>query len=143
MSKSIYPFNKATTGKETPKIPLILTNPLNGKQLCVLALLDTGADVCTLPVMIARTLELEQSDKTKTKHGTSGISGKPLSTYEHTINIGLLSEDRSHVVRSLNVKVNSLGSGGIPPIIGTSMFLEKFIVTLDYPKKSICLEWDD
>lgn len=141
MNKVSYQITRNKFDRQKPKVPIRLTNPLNGESLTVLALVDSGSDCCTLPSMVSRTLGLDLDSESKSEKGTRGISGEELNTYKHVLRIDLLDESRRNIVRSLNVVVNTIEINDLPPILGTYMFLEEFNIGLNYLYNTIDFNW--
>ncbi len=139
MKKYVYQIIEEN-GKRKPKIPIRITNPLNGESLRVLALIDTGADVCTMPIMIARTLGINLNKDTKLEKGTRGISDEQMETHVGVLSIHLLDPSKKEVLRSLKSIVNIIDSR-IPVILGTNNFLGQFNIGMNHIDDEIVLSW--
>ncbi|SFB72095.1 hypothetical protein SAMN04487907_101254 [Zunongwangia mangrovi] len=141
MSRSSYPLTIDNKNQLKPKLPLKLTNPENGKCISVLALVDSGAEKCTFPMMIAINLGIPLNKSTESKTRTAGISGQGLETYSFKIKIDILNMQRNSIVKTMNLEVSFIKNNSIPPLVGTADFLENFNLMINYPQKSLTLEW--
>lgn len=144
MSKYIYNFSVSDQGVYKPKVPILITNPETGDKLHVNALVDTGADRCVIPAMVAMTLGLKLNKEAECKHGTIGISGETLKTWNHLVKIKLLDKDWKETDIELDVISSTIDAKiRVPAIVGTNMFLDKFKVELDYPNNELSLTRND
>lgn len=141
MNKHSYLLHKNTDGRPNLKIPIRVVHIETGKSIHTLATIDTGADNCTFPSMISLNIGNLLNEHSKSKNGTRGISGEEQDTYKHWVTIEVLDSSRTKVIRSLNVIANTLKRNDIPPLLGTSMFLDKFHLSINYLEKEIELKW--
>lgn len=141
MNKYVYPFHTGDNGKQKPKIPIRVINFDTGKSISTTAILDTGADSCTFPSMITINVGHKLDEKSLREKGTTGISGVEIDTYVHPFKIEILDVDRKKVIRTLDIVGNTIKSNSMLPILGTHMFLEKFLIKFDYLNDRIILEW--
>lgn len=142
MRKLPYNFTQQDNGIVKPKIPVRIINPETGDSLVVNALLDSGADSCLLPAMIAMTLGLKLDSDSEAKGHTIGISGEKLKTWKHLVRMELLDNSWQSTEKILDVIVSVLEPKvTIQAIAGTSMFLDNFVVTLNYKSNLIHLEY--
>lgn len=126
-----YPFN---IGR--PYIVVEVKNPLNNIAVVTFALIDTGADSCMFPASIAKAIGI---DLKNTKHtgSTKGVENITQMTYRHPIVISLLNpKDRKTVIRVMPQCLIDFTEKEIPPLLGTSNFMQYFTLTITYRSKN-------
>ena len=89
---------------------------------------------------MARTLGLNLDKNSEANGSTIGISGEPIKTWKHLLKTDLLDNHWQETGISLDIIVSVLDPKiANQPIVGTHMFLEKFVVTLNYRSQVITL----
>jgi len=146
MPRHKYPFLKhvGKTKRETMDltwIPIRLSNPMRNVTEDIFALIDTGADASVIPAYLATRLQHKLKGKGVNSQFTSGIGGKQVKTYQHTFDIGLISSRYASVVWNTGPILVDYVESLIPPILGVEDFLKHFRVVMDYPKKTIPMQW--
>ena len=112
-----------------PWLPVIIVNPMTGKEVKVLGLIDTGADECAMPAsyanILGHNLQLGSPKEINTGNGLT-------TAYSHTSSIKgrgfLITETLIDFMPNLSV-----------PLLGTKNFLSHFVLTVDYPKQKFSL----
>jgi len=129
-------------GSLRPLVPVFITNPDTGKFIKSSALIDTGSDGSCFPEFIAKTTG-HNLKGTKVKTGIShGIGGSKVKTWKHSFTIGLIDPKSNIAVKwTPRLIVDCFDHNKAPPILGSKDFLKDFIVSLDYPNKTITLSW--
>lgn len=124
------PFVNITSGGiARPCLDITIANPHTGLKTKTLGLIDTGADECAMPAsyakMLGHILEKGKSRKIMTGNG-------PTVSYFHTIDI----EIDGLIIK--NILIDFMPNLHIP-LLGVKSFLGKFILTVNYPKKTFTL----
>lgn len=91
--------------------------------------------------MVSMTLGLPYDSKHKSEYGSVGIGGVPQDSYNHQVEIDILDENRSKVIRTLSVEVSSLTKNDVPVLLGVHQFLEAFHLSIDYRSQTMQLNW--
>ena len=124
------PFSKLSSQDiPRPWLPVIIINPMTGKEIKILGLIDTGADECAMPAsyanMLGHNLQLGSRKEINTGNGLT-------SAYSHTSCIKgrnfFIQETLIDFMPNLSV-----------PLLGMKNFLNHFILTIDYPNLSFSL----
>jgi hypothetical protein len=97
-----------------------------------MALLDSGADTCTIPVSVAKILELKSTSSETVK----GIGGDIKAENSRMI----LSIEGPHEKHSVSVHVKILNDENIPILLGRKDFFENFNITFKERDKRIILK---
>lgn len=119
-------------------------NPKTGKGCNCKALLDTGADRSMFPRMIAGQSNYKIDDTSKPDGQCYGISGTSVNVWKNDFIINLLDDTRRKIVKTSRIiSIDCVSKNDTSPILGTSDFLKDFIITMNYPKKTFTLEWDN
>lgn len=113
-----------------PWLPLIIINPHTNRKIKILGLIDTGADECALPARYATLLghNLEAGFIKEINTG-NGIT----IAYSHTIKI----EIQDFIIQ--DTLIDFMPNLHIP-LLGVKSFLNNFILTADYHKKTFSLQ---
>ncbi|MEK6927290.1 MAG: retropepsin-like aspartic protease [Nanoarchaeota archaeon] len=128
--KEVYRTNNIQT--RTPSIPMTLSG--KGIKFEFTVLIDSGADISAIPKQVAELLGLDLSGK---KEETFGIGGSASAVSSNIrIDFGKVHEKYSV---DLPVKV-ILSDYDFPPLIGRSVFFDKFRITFDQAKFNIHLK---
>lgn len=123
-------------------IPIIIINPHTKQALKTAALLDTGADACAFPENIAKNTGHNLKGAGVINNVTTGIGGVGVNTWKHTFSIGILDAKAQNVLNITRpMLVDCFEHNNAPPLLGSSDFLCDYKVTIDYPNKTITLEW--
>jgi predicted aspartyl protease len=134
MKSYTFPFVAPFPGEGArPYVPVKITNPDTGKSIEMYALVDTGADECALPASFARILEHNLHEGTKKQIRTgNGVS----TAYGHTAVIDMLDFSAENTVLDYMPNLSVA-------LLGTRSFLSKFVITFDYPAKTVTFELQD
>jgi hypothetical protein len=117
----------------SPSIPATLSEN-SGKYEFIL-LLDSGADVSAIPKHMAELLNL---DLNSPKEDAFGIGGKVPAVSSH-MNIEI---NKSHENYSFRIPVKViLVDYDFPPLIGRSVFFDKFEITFKQSEKRVILKY--
>lgn len=141
-----YPFVDISGTGSKPGLPVILTNPANGFSFDTWALIDTGADNTVIPEFIAKKLYHDVTHKSVKTDTCFGISGTA-TTYHHTFQLKVLGVNRkgnvlrNKIVIKRNKRQYAVIQGLHIMLIGENDFLKKYILTINYPKKTFSLQW--
>lgn len=140
-----YPFVDINgTGTPKPALPVVLTNPANGFDYSTWALIDTGADSTVIPEFIAKKLYHDIKHQNVQTDVCFGISGSA-TTYHHTFRLKVLGLNRKGDVlhNKVAIKMNKRLFPVIPGlhtmVLGEDDFLKKYILTINYPRKTFSL----
>ena len=129
-------------GKLRPFIPIVVINPETGTKVNVMALVDTGADACAFPEHVASGTKHILKGVNVVNSVSSGIGGVDVSTWKHTFVIGLLDPTFQKVIKWTDrILIDCFEHNNAPPLLGTENFLKDFILSVDYPNKSLTLSW--
>lgn len=140
-----YPFvDISGTGMPKPGLPVILTNPANGFSFGTWALIDTGADNTVIPEFIAKKLYHDIMHKSVQTDLCTGVSGV-VKSYYHTFRLKVLGLSRngkvlSKVAIKRNKRLYPVIHGLHQMVIGESDFLKRYVLTINYPKKTFSLK---
>jgi len=134
-----YPFVDID-GSPKPAIPVVLTNPANNFDHFTWALIDTGADDTVIPAYIGQKLYHNLKHHKVKKDICCGIGGEA-PAYYHTFRLNFLESDRKgHISERSVIRINqrlfAVVEGIHTMILGESDFLKKYILTINYPKKT-------
>jgi hypothetical protein len=136
-----YPFRTISgSGLPQPVLPIIISNPANSIEHLTWALIDTGADTSAVPEEIARLLYHNTRHPDVRKDCSCGIGGHTV-VYFHTFSIAVLAPKPDGQVNLAKVamRVSRQLIPVIPRlpvvILGQKDFLQKSILTLNYPKQ--------
>jgi hypothetical protein len=136
-----YPFRRIIGASAAqPVLPIIISNPANGVEHLTWALIDTGADTSAVPEEIAMLLYHNIRHPDVKKDCSFGISGHTV-VFLHTFTIDVLAPKPSGEVNLAKVamRVTKQLIPVIPQlpvvILGQKDFLQRSILTLNYPKK--------
>ena len=120
------------TRSKSPSIPMILSGNVTKFEFTVL--IDSGADISAIPKHVAELLGLNISGK---REQTFGIGGSvPAVESKMKVEFGKPHERYSF---DLPVKV-ILADYDFPPLIGRSIFFDKFIVTFKQNEQKVELK---
>lgn len=138
MKKATYPFRPLSRcDSPHPYIPIRITNPHTGKSCNAYGLVDTGADACFVPGWLAKQVG---HDLAKGVNPSNIMTGNgEAAAAQHTMRI----EAKDRTGASLFVVDNALIQ--VMPnlnviLLGVSMFLEHFLLTVNYPKQTFSIE---
>ncbi|MBN1796738.1 MAG: hypothetical protein JW804_08695 [Sedimentisphaerales bacterium] len=121
-----------------------LINPANSIELTTWALIDTGADNTVIPAYIARQLYHDVSHRSVKTDICQGIGGQA-KVYKHTFRLNILGTDKKgkvdygKVAIRINKKLFSVVEGLHAMVLGEDDFLKKYILTINYPRKTFSL----
>ena len=131
-----YPFLEARWDKEhRPFLPIVYSNPENGKSLTVFATIDTGADCSIVPDNLSELLGFPVNGASP-----AGIVSSGGHIRTHLIHLDILLQDpslRRQFVLARNHRLHS-AKMHTPPLLGRDI-LQQFHVQIDYPGKQIVL----
>jgi len=132
MPQKTWPFSFIKPGDMArPYLPVTISNPVTGKSVRIAALIDTGADECALPESFARLLGHKiESGKPKSVSTGGGLA----TAYSHT---ALITADD---FISLEATVDFVPTLRMP-LIGVNSFLNRFVLTVDYPAGAFSLRY--
>jgi len=140
-----YPFIDINgTGKPKPALPVKLINPANGFDHFTWALIDTGADSTVIPEFIAKKLYHDIKHRQVKTDICFGIS-RPATTYYHTFRLRVLglNQKKEVLYNKVPIKINSrlfsVISGLHTMVLGEDDFLKRYILKINYPKKTLSL----
>lgn len=119
-------------------LPARISNPHSDLSVVVYALVDTGADHCAFPESLAVDLGHNFQGDEVMSETTVGVSGTT-SVYLHTFKIDILSPDLSEVFVSFQDMLISCVPTEIPALLGVANCLDRFVLTIDYPKMETTL----
>lgn len=122
------------------ELPVRFLNPETGVFVDTFALLDTGADACLLDRITTAKAGHDLNGDGVVGSVTGGVGGAA-ETYKHTIDLQLFSATGDRIVWSSGPCLFDCIDAEIPPLLGVRDFLNGFRVEIDYPKKTIRLEW--
>lgn len=139
-----YPFVDLD-GTPKPALPVMLINPANDLDCFTWALIDTGADTTVIPDFIAKKLYHNISHKSVKTDICCGVGGA-VTIYYHTFRLKVLglnkkkqvSLNKETIVR--NKRLYAVVKGLHTMILGEDDFLNKYILTINYPKKIFSLK---
>ena len=124
------PFSKLSSGDvPRPWLPIIIINPMTGKEVKILGLIDTGADECAMPASYAGILGHNlQSGSPKEINTGNGLT----TAYSHT-----------SCIKGKNFYIKGILIDFMPnlsvPLLGMKNFLSHFVLTIDYPNLKFSL----
>ncbi|GBE06711.1 hypothetical protein BMS3Abin10_02368 [bacterium BMS3Abin10] len=134
-----FPFLTLTPDNfPRPWLQVTITNPHTGKKLSSFGLIDTGADECTVPAFMAWELGHNLARGVKKEIGTAG--GKAIA-YTHTTSIKIRDarQKGNDVVYIIPDTPIDFAEGLDCVLLGVNLFLDNFILTVDYPKQVFSL----
>jgi predicted aspartyl protease len=137
MPISNFPFTDIGDGFARPFLLTRIVNPLNGYNVLCFGLVDTGADDCAVPASFAKSLGHDLLAGSirgiDTGNGTA-------SAYAHTVKFEILhpvSQKPLYAIQDTPVDFMQ----NLPLVLlGTKNFLSRFILTIDYPRKSFSIK---
>lgn len=134
MRRAVYPFVSFKKGDPPrPYVPIVVANPATGRDLEVFALIDTGADECAFPASFADVLGHNLTAGTEKRIQTG--NGTTVA-YGHTSMIAIDAFRTGPTVVDYLVNLDT-------PLLGARSFLSYFVVTLDYPQRTVTLEYEE
>jgi len=122
------------------RLPLLIQNPDNGRQIATMGLVDTGADSSLFPAALATQLGHDLKGRKVKTTLTAGIEQKDIIAYKHTFQVALLSPDMRRVVWKRRIEIDCAESNP-PLLLGVDDFLCRFKMTIDYLAKRLTLCW--
>lgn len=141
-----YPFTPISPlPSDTPRpyLWVKIINPHKNLFITISALVDTGADICLFPSDAATVLGHNLRSGVPGMH-VAGVGGE-VSTFKHTLNIEVLNTLKDGfagnkvLYRMSNVLLHFSTTNNSPFLLGSLDFLNKFILTVDYPKQQFSL----
>jgi len=129
-----FPFAATLPGEILrPLVPVKISNPETMQNIEVFALVDSGADECALPASFASILghNLEKGEIRQVNTG-NGVT----TVYSHKTQIEMLDFSTGITVLDYMPNLST-------PLLGVKSFLSQFILTLDFPEKSIKFQFPD
>lgn len=146
--RQVYPFQRVVyvspkgVGRHchrSPVLPLIISSLHSPRRLPMTALIDTGADNSLFPSIIAKLLKHKLRSGKPQKFGTASGKGK---AWRHTAEIGILTSDCKKVFCTISkVPIDFIQKrSAFPLLLGVEGFLEKLVVTVDYPNQIVVVE---
>lgn len=135
-----YPFIDINgDGAPKPALPVKLINPANGFEHTTWALIDTGADYTVIPEFIAKQLYHDIKHHNVKRDMFTGIGGNAV-VYYHTFHINILkSSKKGKVYRKSIIELQgtfAVVQDLFTMVLGEKDFLSKYILIIDYPKKT-------
>ena len=133
-----YPFSPI--GQDPTPRPMLWIRVINPKlnlSVRVLALVDTGADDCLFPAQVATELGHDlESVEPKVIVTANG----PTNAYPHTSKLEILEikadgKPGSQVLYTIPDTLIDFTQGCECFLLGTKTFLNRFVLTIDYPKQ--------
>lgn len=112
-----------------PLIPVRITNPITQADIRTFALIDTGADICAIPTDFAGILKLDLKSEMRSNVSTAGVI---LESYLHKVQIEIYDMDGKTSYTSDEILANFITT--LKHVIIGKNFLEKFVLTINYPK---------
>ncbi|MGR3219109.1 MAG: retropepsin-like aspartic protease [Candidatus Anammoxibacter sp.] len=121
-----------------PVLALRIINPHSSKSYQTFGIIDTGADECAIPASVAHLLGHNLKKGTTKEIGT----GNGLATaYTHTIKFEIYHPVSGKFLYAVNdTPIDFMPNLNIV-LLGVNSFLSRFILTVDYPKKSFSLNY--
>lgn len=138
MPISNVPFTDIGDGFARPFLLTRIVNPLNGSHVLCFGLVDTGSDDCSVPASVAKSLGHDlQAGRQRGIRTANGVS----IAYAHTARFEIL-----HPVNQKPLYIIQDTSVDFMPnlqlvLLGTQNFLNRFILTIDYPRKTFSLRY--
>ena len=134
MPISNFAFTDIGDGFARPFLLTKIVNPFNGNHVLCFGLVDTGADDCSVPASIAKSLGHDLQAGRQKEIGTgNGMS----IAYEHTVRFEILhpiSKKPLYIIQDTPVDFMP----NLPLVLlGTQNFLSRFILTINYPLKTL------
>ena len=138
MKKTSYPFRPLSLCDDPhPYLPIRITNPHTGKSCDAYGLVDTGADACFIPGWLAKQLG---HDLAKGINPAKIMTGNGEATAaEHTMRIEAKDGNGSTVFSVDDALIQVMPNLNVI-LLGVSMFLEHFVLTVNYPKQTFSIE---
>lgn len=142
MSVIDYPFFNID-GKPKPALPVQLINPANGFEFSTWALIDTGADATVIPAYIANQLYHDITHKDVITDRFWGMGGTSM-VYYHTFRLNIFKSNSDGIVSNEKAikarkRLYAVEKTLRTMVLGESDFLNRYIITIDYPKKILSL----
>ena len=133
-----FPFTKIGGGKASPCLRIRIINPHTGLSFRTSGLIDTGADQCAIPALYAPILGHNLCTVLPKKISTG--NGETLA-YTHTTKLEILhpNDDKIVIYTSENTPVDFLPNLSVT-LLGVENFLGKFILNINYPKKTFSIK---
>lgn len=138
MKKATYRFRPlSVSDRPRPYLPIRITNPHTGESCDVYGLIDTGADACFIPGWLANHLG---HDLAKGINPSKIMTGNGASlAAEHTM-ILEAKDDKGGTVFAVDDALIRVMPNLNVVLLGVSMFLEHFVLTVNYPKLTFSIE---
>lgn len=138
MPISNFAFTDIGDGFARPFLLTKIVNPFNGNHVLCFGLVDTGADDCSVPASIAKSLGHDLQAGRQREIGTgNGMS----IAYEHTVRFEILhpiSKKPLYIIQDTPVDFMP----NLPLVLlGTQNFLSRFILTINYPLKTLSIRY--
>ena len=116
-----------------PSLPITIVNPESKKSLNTYGIIDTGADECAFPAEIAELLDINlRQGKSKTVITGNGET----KAYSCPVSLDIKG------FKIHNIFIDFLPNLHLP-LLGTKSFLSKFILIINYPRKTFSLKLSD
>jgi hypothetical protein len=128
---------------ERPYLPIKIINPHTGKEFNWMSQIDTGADSCLISKTICEILNHNLKGDGVKSNITFGITGEDTLVWKHTYILQLLHPDSIDKVvwSSKEILIDCIDGDSFPVLLGSDNFLCNFIITLDYQKKLLIVEF--
>ncbi len=132
-----YRFTSVASGQSRPMLWIRVINPDTKKGIIALAIVDTGADDCVFPAEIA--VQLGHKLKSVSAKVIKTAGGKAYA-YSHTSSVDILQTlpngmPGDKVLYTIPTTPIDFIEGCEAFLLGRKKFLEKFILTIDYPRQ--------
>ena len=124
------------------ELPVRVVTPHAETSVDALALIDTGADACLFDRSTAEQVGHDLAGDGVLGSVTGGVDGQA-ETYRHTIQLALLNGSADQVVWRSEARLYDCIDADIPILLGVEGFLSAFELSINYPDKTIRLEWND
>ncbi|MBI4682583.1 MAG: hypothetical protein HY757_05730 [Nitrospirae bacterium] len=137
MPISNCPLTLCSNGIYRPILPICIINPHTSKQLKTYGLIDTGADECAVPASMAdllgHNLQSGQSKIISTGNGET-------IAFSHTTSFEVYHPSTNKLLYTLaDTPIDFMPN--LPVVLlGVNNFLNKFILNIDYPKKTFSIK---
>ncbi|OGQ57512.1 MAG: hypothetical protein A3J24_06900 [Deltaproteobacteria bacterium RIFCSPLOWO2_02_FULL_53_8] len=130
------PFTRSINGVYRPILGLRIINPHTGRHFQTIGIIDTGADECAVPADLAplldHNLEKGLSKKISTGNGDN-------VAYSHITKFELFHPATGRLLHTVSdTPIDFLPNLRVV-LLGVNSFLSRFILHIDYPKKTFSI----
>jgi predicted aspartyl protease len=132
------PFTLCRGGIYRPMLPIRIINPnVDGGVYRTIGLIDTGADECAIPAAYASILGHNLLSGQSKQIGTgNGIT----TAYSHSTTIEIYDPATKDIGYRLDETPIDFMPNLTIVLLGVKSFLNRFILTIDYPRKTFSIQ---